>query len=41
MKKLITLSFGGWPWGDAAPVHGGDAARFARHGDGRIDRPAP
>ena len=27
--------FGGWPWDDAAPVHGEDPARFARHPDGR------
>ncbi len=32
--------FGGWPWPDAAPVHGRDPARFARHPDGREDRPA-
>lgn len=32
--------FGGWPWPDAAPVHGGDPARFARHPDGREERPA-
>jgi len=31
--------FGGWPWPDNAPVHGVDAARFARHGDGREERP--
>ena len=31
--------FGGWPWPDAAPVHGRDAARFARHPDGREERP--
>jgi redox-sensitive bicupin YhaK (pirin superfamily) len=31
--------FGGWPWDDAAPVHGPDAARFARHADGRTERP--
>jgi len=30
--------FGGWPWPDAAPVHGADAVRFARHADGRIER---
>lgn len=29
--------FGGWPWPDAAPVHGLDG-RFARHVDGRIER---
>jgi len=31
--------FGGWPWPDAAPVHGRDAARFARHPDGHHDGP--
>ena len=31
--------FGGWPWPDAAPVHGRDAARFARHPDGHRDGP--
>ena len=30
--------FGGWPWGDAAPVHGQEGGRFARHADGRIER---
>jgi hypothetical protein len=32
--------FGGWPWPDAAPVHGREAQRFARHGDGREEKPA-
>jgi len=31
--------FGGWPWPSEAPVHPRDAGRFARHADGRIDRP--
>ena len=31
--------FGGWPWADEAPVHGRDPARFARHPDGREERP--
>ncbi len=31
--------FGGWPWPDSAPVHGRDPARFARHPDGREERP--
>lgn len=31
--------FGGWSWDDAAPVHGPNAARFARHPDGRVERP--
>jgi len=30
--------FGGWPWPDHAPVHGGEAGRFARHGNGREER---
>jgi redox-sensitive bicupin YhaK (pirin superfamily) len=32
--------FGGWPWRDEAPVHGREPARFARHPDGREERPA-
>jgi redox-sensitive bicupin YhaK (pirin superfamily) len=32
--------FGGWPWRSADPVHGRDE-RFARHADGRVDRPPP
>ena len=32
--------FGGWPWPDSAPVHGRNPARFARHPDGREERPA-
>jgi redox-sensitive bicupin YhaK (pirin superfamily) len=30
--------FGGWPWPDQAPVHPRDEGRFARHGDGRVER---
>jgi hypothetical protein len=33
--------FGGWPWDDDAPVHGAEPARFARHADGRVERPGP
>ncbi len=29
--------FGGWPWPDPAPVHGGERVRFARHADGRVE----
>ena len=29
--------FGGWPWPDAAPVHGPERVRFARHADGRVE----
>ncbi len=32
--------FGGWPWGDPAPVHGEELVRFARHADGRTERHA-
>ena len=32
--------FGGWPWASDAPVHGAEA-RFARHADGRVERPEP
>ncbi len=31
--------FGGWPWTDSAPVHGEGDDRFARHADGRTERP--
>ena len=27
--------FGGWPWQDPGPVHGGEFKRFARYADGR------
>jgi redox-sensitive bicupin YhaK (pirin superfamily) len=31
--------FGGWPWPEDGPVHGAEPARFARHADGRLERP--
>jgi redox-sensitive bicupin YhaK (pirin superfamily) len=31
-------AFGGWPWPDAAPGHGAERSRFARHADGHIER---
>ena len=31
--------FGGWPWPDDAPTHGRDQSRFARHVDGRVEKP--
>jgi len=34
-----STGFGGWPWKDDAPVHGPDPVRFARHVDGRDERP--
>lgn len=32
--------FGGWPWPVDAPTHAREETRFARHGDGRIERPS-
>ena len=29
--------FGGWPWPSEAPVHGGEAKRFARRSSGRVE----
>ena len=29
--------FGGWPWPSDDPVHARDAARFAKHADGRVE----
>jgi redox-sensitive bicupin YhaK (pirin superfamily) len=31
--------FGGWPWQAADPVHPRAESRFARHADGRVERP--
>lgn len=31
--------FGGWPYKDSAPVHGGDPARFALRLNGKVERP--
>ena len=31
--------FGGWPWDADDPVHGNEDARFAKHADGRIEKP--
>jgi redox-sensitive bicupin YhaK (pirin superfamily) len=31
--------FGGWPWPSDDPVHAREEARFARHADGRVERP--
>lgn len=32
--------FGGWPWPSDAPVHAASQGRFARHPDGREDKPS-
>ena len=39
MQDYRRTQFGGWPWPDNAPVHGREAPRFARHPDGREERP--
>jgi hypothetical protein len=31
--------FGGWPWPSDEPVHGREEGRFAKHADGRVERP--
>ena len=31
--------FGGWPWEADDPVHPRDETRFAKHKDGRVERP--
>ena len=31
--------FGGWPWASDEPVHPAEEVRFARHPDGRLERP--
>ena len=31
--------FGGWPWSEDGPTHGRDRGRFAKHVDGRVERP--
>ncbi|RYX94068.1 MAG: pirin family protein [Comamonadaceae bacterium] len=41
MQDYRRTQFGGWPWDDSAPVHGGEAGRFARHPGGREEKPAP
>ena len=39
MQDYRRTQFGGWPWPDDAPVHGRDPARFAKHPDGREEKP--
>jgi len=41
MQDYRRTQFGGWPWDDSAPVHGGVAERFARHPGGREEKPEP
>jgi hypothetical protein len=39
MQDYRRTQFGGWSFGDAAPVHGEQPQRFARYPDGREERP--
>jgi hypothetical protein len=41
MQDYRRTEFGGWPWPDSAPVHGRETPRFARHPDGREEKPQP
>ncbi|OGQ23271.1 MAG: pirin [Deltaproteobacteria bacterium RBG_16_71_12] len=38
-RDYRATGFGGWPFHDDDPVHGTKARRFARHPDGRVERP--
>lgn len=40
MHEYQRTQFGGWPWKSDDPVHPREEGRFARHVDGRIERPA-
>ena len=37
LQDYRRTEFGGWPWGDAAPVHGRDPRRFARRPGAEVD----
>jgi redox-sensitive bicupin YhaK (pirin superfamily) len=39
MQDYRRTQFGGWPFGDSAPVHGTEPRRFARHPGGRSEEP--
>ena len=38
MSDYQRTRFGGWPWPSDAPVHPREEGRFAKHGDGRVER---
>ena len=37
MQDYRRTEFGGWPWPDSAPVHGGMPRRFARYPGAQAD----
>ena len=39
MADYQRTQFGGWPWLSDDPVHARTEGRFARHADGRVERP--
>ncbi len=38
-RDFRRTQFGGWPWPSEDPVHPREEGRFARHADGRVERP--
>ncbi|MBA2964727.1 MULTISPECIES: pirin family protein [Ramlibacter] len=40
LQDYRRTQFGGWSFGDAAPVHGSEPKRFAKYPDGRVEEPA-
>ena len=40
MLEYQRTQFGGWPWPSDEPEHSREEGRFARHPDGKIERPA-
>lgn len=38
-EEYQRTQFGGWPWPEDAPVHPREEGRFAKHADGRVERP--
>ncbi len=39
LRDYQRTQFGGWPWPSEAPVHPREEGRFARHANGRVERP--
>ncbi|MEW5847842.1 MAG: pirin family protein [Myxococcota bacterium] len=40
IREYQRTQFGGWPWPSHEPVHPREEGRFARHADGKVERPA-
>ncbi|MEM7244666.1 MAG: pirin family protein [Acidobacteriota bacterium] len=39
IRDYQRTQFGGWPWSRPDPVHAREEGRFARHADGKVERP--